>query len=226
MKKFTQFLAMAALIVLPFAMTSCDDDPWFDGPNHWGGDYPPGYNGGDGGNYGYDDDNTLYDMAATLCGKWSGTVESHEAGEVYSFNTDMVFYQNGSAGSSLKGGGTEYDYATNEAGEVESQILEFTWYIDQNTGNIYITYTGSGTQFCLDYSATQRGFYLSDQEFYGWALGVTYQEDYMVFNLNRSYTGAKSSNIGQTATTTTALFGSQADSVKPNTNLPQRLPKR
>lgn len=225
MKKCIQILALAALVALPFAMTSCDDDHWFNGPDHFGGYDDGGYPGGGG----YDDGggnsgNTLYDMAQVLCNTWTGTVQLHEDGQDYQFYANMEFYQNGTNTRSLSGSGIETDYATNESGETESQTLKFTWYIDQTTGDIYITYTESNTQYALDYSATQRGFYLSDTNFYGYMLGVTYPSDYMAFDFTNARNGAKRDAIGVTDTTST-LFGSQTSTPTLKSNLPQRLPK-
>lgn len=214
MKQFTYLLALAALTTLPFAMTSCDDDPWHESYDPWHEPYDPD-NG----------DNTLYDMAATLCGEWTGPMELHEDGATYNFTASMVFYQNGQNGSSLRGNGIETDYATLDNGDVDTQTLTFSWYIDQQTGDIYITYTNSGTRYALDYSATQRGFYLSSNEFYGYMLGVTEPSDYIAFDFTRAGNYAKASGFGRTATTP-PLFGTQSENVTIDTTQPQLLPKR
>lgn len=224
MKNFTHFLAMAAMVALPFATTSCDDH--WDGPHdnwHGGGGYPGGEGGGSG-----DSGNTLYDMANVLCGEWYGPVNLYEEQtdgtfQRYNFDADMVFYTN-STGSSLSGNGIETDYAQAEDGTTEQQQLRFTWRIDQNTGDIYITYTSSNSTFVLDYSATQRGFSLSDNEFYGYMIGYN-SNDYMVFDFTRASSRAKSSTIGSTATTST-VFGAGASVSDLNTSVPQQLPKR
>lgn len=218
MKKFTHFLAMAAMLALPFATTSCDD-PW-EGPRNWHeGGYPD--NGNNGGN-------TLYDMANVLCGEWYGPVNLYEEQTDgtflrYNFDADMVFYTN-NTGNSLSGSGLETDYAQDEDGTTHQQQLRFTWRIDESTGDIYITYTESKTSFVLDYSATQRGFSLSDNEFYGYMLGYN-NNDYMVFDFSRASSRAKASGIAST-TTANAVFGSGATPSELVTDVPQKLPQR
>lgn len=218
-------LALVAIAALPFSMTSCDD-PWHD---DWHDNWHD--NGGydDGGN-GDNNDNTLYDMANTLIGEWYGPMNLYEEQNdgsyaLYSFDADMVFYTNSSS-STLSGSGIETDYATNsETGETESQQLRFTWSINESTGDISITYTNSKSTFVLDYSATQRGFYLDNSNFYGYMLGSN-NNDYIVFDFDRVTKKMKAASGTTTTTTAKNVFGSSATMDALVTNVPQKLPKR
>lgn len=229
MKQILHTLAVLAIVALPFSLSSCDHhDPWYDGggDNWHDGGYTPGGGGDDG-------DNTAYEMAQTLMGSWSGDVNLYEeqtngSYQRYNFFANMIFYQNGgTSSSSLSGAGQETDYAYNEDGTLnydDTNRYQFTWSINQNTGDITITYTGSGTQYILDYDAKERGFQLSNSAFSGYMTGVGHN-DWMMFNFSRNITNKAKSASSKTTATSTKTFGT-LDTVptleKTKTALPQR----
>lgn len=121
----------------------------------------------------------LLTQAQFLTGEWEGDM-------VYEFDdastgkrvqqkyiANMKFYQYYSSGNALSGNGTEVDTADDGS----TQTLDFKWRIDK-TGDIYITYTRSGTTFRMDASSKDRGFFLGyDKDkrfdvFYGYALST------------------------------------------------------
>lgn len=218
MKKMKSLLMMAVIAATSFSLVSCDDDPWYDGPNNWRddpyywyGDYNHGgwgWNQGDwnNGSQGSQNDKLVLE-AQTLVGEWRGPVkysyieEDGKSRGEDDFYADMVFYQssnqNGTQGASnsLSGGGIEIDYKYDKDGNVtDSQTLPFSWYIDKQ-GNIYIKYTGKGSTFVLDAGASQHGFNLGSYEGYqndiftGWMIGVgSVEGDLINFNFERVVT--------------------------------------
>lgn len=202
MNKFTHTLAMVAVAALPFSMTSCDDDPWFhDGPHdEW--------------------DNDLIEMAQVLCGEWDGTMTYYEAlsdgsRQQYEFYANMEFYQYGNSSNSLSGNGVEVDETRDANGNVtDSQTLKFSWYIDEQTGNIYVRYENSGSTFVLDNGSTTYGFHVGPEKghrndtFYGYMIG-TNNDDVIYIDLERvnSSSYAKAAN-GKTVTPASSIFGS------------------
>lgn len=216
-------LVMMLAALAPMTFTSCDDDeywyddPWWysydDGSYYWNSNY---YDDDD---YGYEDEGaTALDEAEVLAGEWRGTMQYYTASDqsVAEFNTDMLFVQN--SANAIKGTGVEIDYANGE-----SQTLNFTWYIDEQTGDIYIRYTDTGSTFVLDINAKEKGFYLSEStgEFYGYMLG-TNNNDAAYIDLTRVTSNAKSS----TRATSVKNFG-QKQIMKPGFGTAvSRLPKR
>lgn len=221
MKKYVHILAVAAMAALPFALTSCDDDPYWDGPrDDWG--WVDGYdNWGWDNNYNdqYDSDNNeLVQMAQTLCGEWDGTMTYSEvlsdgSRQTSEFRANMEFYQYGTSGNSLSGNGTEVDYVLDANNNVsDSQTLKFSWYIDEQTGNIYIRYRNSGTTFVLDSGSTMYGFHLGAEQgydvdtFFGYMIG-TNTDDVIYIDLKRQNTTSYAKASGKTLTPATSLFG-------------------
>lgn len=240
MKKLTHMMAVAAMAALPFALTSCDDAPWYDGPHDdWG--WVDNYDGwGWNGNYDnqYDSNNNqLVKMAQTLCGEWDGTMQYSEvlsdgSRQTSEFRADMEFYQYGSTGNSLSGQGTEVDYVCDANGNVtDSQTLKFSWYIDEQTGNIYIRYKNSGTTFVLDQGSRTYSFHLGPEQgyqndtFYGYMIG-TNTDDVIYIDLERVNTTSYAKAVGKTMTPTGSTFGTvqTRQSIIPAGQ--QKLPKR
>lgn len=200
MKKFNLMVVAAFIMAAPALFTSCDDDPWDDwryGDQWWAG-YDDGgwrwnnnywnnggyYNGGDDQGQG----NTVLDEAEVLNGEWDGAMAytSGSDGSVSKFNANMTFVRNN--GNAIKGTGTEVDYTLNRNNQVDqTQTLKFNWYIDENTGDIYIHYlTENGLTFVMDLSASQHGFYLDESSgsFYGYMIG-TNNRDMIYIDLKR-----------------------------------------
>lgn len=210
MKKITQLMAMAAIVAMPFALTSCDDDDyWYDDP--WWYTYDnDGWRWDD--NYYHGDDNTsqgttLVDEAQVLNGEWEGQMIYQNAtdGTTDQFYANMTFVQNST--TAIRGTGTEYDYYLNSDGSVaNSQRLKFTWYIDNN-GDIYVKYE-SGFTFVMDQSASAHGFYLDEQAgvFRGYMIG-TNSNDLIQFDFTRQTSNAKSSAATRSVSPATTVFG-------------------
>lgn len=187
MKKLLHILALAAMVALPFAMVSCEDDPWHDpyGPDE------PGWDGG-----GSEEDDA-YTLANLLVGKWNGAMTFYEEQtdgslQPYSFNTNMVFYTN-STQQSLSGSGYEVDY--NDT--VTADPLYFTWRIDASTLNIYITFTNadkSQSTYVVDFGNSQHSSYIDENNFNGYMLAQN-SSSYIVFDFKyvNSQSGAKRS---------------------------------
>lgn len=184
MKKFTLFAIAALLLAAPTVFTSCDDpwydyyddpyydywwDPYDDGGWGWNNDY---YDDGD------DNDNwgdQLSEEAEALQGEWDGIMKytNGDNGEVNQFNASMTFVRNSS--TAIKGTGTEIDYTLDNKNNItDEQRLNFNWYLDDETGDIHIKYLGDNKlEFVMDASAKERGFSLTDgQYFEGYMLGT------------------------------------------------------
>ena len=222
MKKIFTLVATALLVAAPALFTSCDDDPWYDdGP--WYGDNTPWWYGYDDGRYGWNDnyyDNdgnssqegtSVYDEAEILQGEWDGkmTYTNGDTGEKSSFYANMTFVRNNS--NAIKGTGTEVDYVLKDDGTPDydnTKTLKFNWYIDEQTGNIYIKYiTQNQSTFVMDASATQHAFKIIENEsFYGYMLG-TNNNDMIYIDLNRVQNNS-AKKLTRATTTTPKFIGS------------------
>lgn len=223
MKKIFTLVATALLVAAPALFTSCDDDPWYDdGP--WYGDNTPWWYGYDDGGYGWNDnyyDNdgnssqegtTVYDEAEILQGEWDGkmTYTNGDTGEKSSFYANMTFVRNNS--NAIKGTGIEIDYTLDSNGKIDQQNdpLMFNWYIDEQTGNIYIKYTNTQNQstYVMDKSATQHGFWLDEKTgtFGGYMLG-TNNNDMIYIDLKRMQ-NREAKSLTRATTSTPRFFGS------------------
>lgn len=239
MKKLLHILALAAVVAMPFSMTSCEDHPW-DEYDKWG--WVDNYDSwGWDNNYDdqYDSNNsTLVQMVQTLCGGWTGTMTYSEVldngtRENSQFYTDMEFYQYGTSANSLSGHGVEYDYTLDDNGNIkEDQTLRFTWYLDERTSDIYIKYTNSGMIFVLDAGSSQYGFHLGYEQgytndtFYGYMIG-TNSDDVAYIDLERiNTTGNMKAANGKTVTKSKATFGPAATRTSIINGGQQRLLKR
>ena len=149
MKRIYYFLTLLTLAAVPMTFASCDDDD----PGYWYDDWYDDWRDDN------DDYNTPMDiaMAQTLNGSWTGTVVNEFTGDngqrqQTQCYADFSFVQY--TANSTKGNGYETDYVPlyddngnpvyeNGQQQYEQQTLPFTWYVDQNSYNIYIEYTNS-----------------------------------------------------------------------------------
>lgn len=187
MKNLKNIFAALLFATLPIAFTSCDTDPWDDGP-YW--DYDNYYEGwyddydwyGDPFEHGNDE---LNQMAQTLRGHWTGQIRyyyTNDYGQREHVDMDVDFEFDQYDRNSINGRGREIDYVGNE-----SQELKFSWYIDPRTANINIKYDGSGKTYLLDAHASSHdsGFYLDDDEFSGVMEGIN-NDEMLIFDCSRT----------------------------------------
>ena len=180
--------------MLPLLFTSCEvDHYYYDDP--WYYDYHNDrYNWRDrgsssGGSKGSSLEEDLKAEAQYLRGHWSGLMkysytEDNGSRGIAEFNADMEFDLYPESENTLRGRGREIDTAGNE-----SQELTYSWYIDENNGNIYIRYDDTGKTFVLDIQSKDRGFYLDKSKFNGYMIG-TNSDDVIQFDFQR-YTYSK-----------------------------------
>lgn len=185
---FSQLLVILALLAFPFVLTSCDDDaPWHyaDDPWYWGG------SGGD------DNGNTADQMVSLLSGRWQGnmmytyTSENARPGQANrvteKYAVDMTFYRSEDERERYAGQGVEVD--RNEQGD--TQVLNFTWWIDTQNGDIYLKYSDSNSIFRMDATSTNRGYHLGWEisrnayTFYGYLIGQS-NDDEIYIDLERA----------------------------------------
>lgn len=219
MKKFTQLLSLLALMTaLTFGITSCEPEhDWHGGDNwHYGGGGNGGYNPGDGGDGGDNGQSsmTAADLATLICGEWYGPMTFYKEmtdGSLvpYSFNADMVFYTNGSQNAT---GGSGIEVDTDSEGA--QQTTKFTWYVDSETLNLYVTFVydeNDKSTYVLDFYATQHGGYIDRDkgEFYGYLIAQD-SNNYLVFDfdyVNSNSYVRSAAGTSHTATTTMKTFG-------------------
>ena len=194
MKKIYILLASAFGMMLPLLFTSCEvDHYYYDDP--WYYDYHNDrYNWRDrgsssGGSKGSSLEEDLKAEAQYLRGHWSGLMkysytEDNGSRGIAEFNADMEFDLYPESENTLRGRGREIDTAGNE-----SQELTYSWYIDENNGNIYIRYDDTGKTFVLDIQSKDRGFHLDKSNFNGYMIG-TNSDDVIQFDFQR-YTYSK-----------------------------------
>lgn len=243
MKKIFTLIATAMLVASPAFFTSCDDDPW-DDDYYWYGDQTPWWFGYDNSGWGWNDDtynnggyngggytdnqgNTVLDEAEVLNGEWDGTMTYTygDNGQKSQFYANMTFVQNNS--NAIKGTGTEVDYTLDTNGNIsDTQTLKFNWYIDENTGDIYIHYlTGNGLTFVMDLSASQHGFYLDEANgtFRGYMIG-TNNNDLIYIDLKRQ-TNNEAKSATRAASVSNRVIGS-GNSITPLTGGTMQLNTR
>lgn len=232
MKKVMTYLAAAMLLALPVTLTSCDDpyyEYWYGDDEPWWFDYYGNSYGWNNNYWGSNNDDyalTTLDEAQVLAGEWDGTINytNGDDGSVSSFNATMTFVQNNV--NAIKGTGTEYDYVLDSNNNiVDDQTLKFNWYIDDNTGDIYIKYA-SGSTFVLDISAREHGFYLDENKglFNGYMIG-TNNRDLIEFDFVRVVNNnAKGAAV--TRATTVKTFGQDVVRKQANTTAIKRIVKR
>lgn len=206
MKKIGTYMVMLAVAAMPLAFTSCDDDDW----NWWDDWDDPYYDNGYGWNNNYNDpydsqqDDALA-LAQTLNGQWVGSMEYVTASDntVSDFQIKWTFAQYST--NSLSGNGTEID--TDNQGN--TQTLEFSWYVDQQTEDIYIKYA-SGKIYVMDISSKNNGFYLDGNNgtFEGYAYGTNTNDAFYFKTIRNNSSYAKSYGTTSSATTSMAkTFG-------------------
>lgn len=170
MKRIYTYLTLLMLALAPAALTSCDDDPWYDDPyGDWYDDYDWYDRPFDHGS------SQLVDMAQMLNGTWSGEARnvSYENGVKYETQIGVEFTFAQYTRNSNNGTGYETDYAQRYDADgnpvkdrdgnavYDTQTLRFKWYIDPRTYSIYMEYD-SGYRYLLDYrgNTADSGFQL------------------------------------------------------------------
>ena len=229
MKRIYYFLTLAVMVLAPLAMTSCDDpyydDWWYDDPDEW---YDRPYDKGS-------DD--LIDMAQMLNGTWTGELTNEYTGDdgnryQAKMYVDFSFIQY--TANSNNGNGFETDYApkTDKYGKqlyddngnplYDSQTLQFKWYIDPRTYNIYMEYA-SGMRYVLDARGNSQtsGFSLSINDFSGVMEGVN-NDEYVFFDCER-VTKALAPSKNNSTTTSTRSFGSAKEQKRVKSEAPLKL---
>ena len=98
------------------------------------------------------------------------------------FDAQMEFDQYDA--TSLSGRGVEVDVSG-----TQSQELKFSWYIDNNTGDIYVAYDASKKQYVITFGNSNIQSYLDTKSFHGTMKGVN-NDEYIDFDFGR-YTYAK-----------------------------------
>ena len=203
MKKIFQLLTVLAIAAVSLSVTSCRDDWYGHRYRYWEYRHP-----GHTWNNVYNEvviieDNTsdAAELANALLGEWGGTViyqytddnnqtAQTEFGAIFTFNR----YSGG--GTSLNGTGTEHDFD----GQGNEQTLQFDWYVDQETSDIYIRYRETGKTFMMDIDAKVYGFLLDTGAgtFQGYAIG-TNTTDMLYFDLKRQYNQKAKAEMGKAA---------------------------
>lgn len=173
-----KIIMLLAIAATPMLFTSCDsgDDNWYD----------DNYNNQNTYNNTSSDNNTLNVLANTLRGHWDGKMvyEYTENGtrKQATFDAQMEFDQYDA--TSLSGRGVEVDVSGSQ-----SQELKFSWYIDNKTGDIYVTYDTSKSQYVITFGSSNIQSYLDSKSFHGTMKGVN-NDEYIDFDFSR-YTYAK-----------------------------------
>ena len=154
MKKIYTYLTLLLLAMSPAMFTSCDTDDWYE-------------NEDDRYNKPYDEGCCqLVSMAQTLNGMWSGKAKNvvYENNNAYETQIYVDFTFTQYSKKSNNGNGYEPDYvqAYDENGSplfnpdgspaYKTQTMQFKWYIDPRTYNIYMEYVDSGARYLLDYN--------------------------------------------------------------------------
>lgn len=220
-RKLSQLLALMALLAVPFALTSCDDDDWYY-DDYWNGYYPDNDNNG----------SEADQMVAVLSGRWQGDMvytytytddnakpgEKKRVSEKYA--VEMTFYRSEDAKDRYAGQGVEVD--RNEQGD--TQALNFTWWIDTRNGDIYVKYTDSNTIFRMDAASTDYGYHLGWETsrnaytFFGYLVGQS-NDDEIYIDLERVEIPRKAKAATETTPLGTQSFGSSVDRWTPTWTL-------
>ena len=167
---------LLAVVATTMMYASCDS-----GHDNW---YDDNYSNQNTNNS--DNDNTLNILANTLRGHWEGKMlyEYTENGirKQATFDAQMEFDQYDA--TSISGRGVEVDVSGSQ-----SQEVKFSWYIDNNTGDIYVTYDTSKSQYVITFGNSNIQSYLDSKAFHGTMKGVN-NDEYIDFDFSR-YTYAK-----------------------------------
>ncbi len=170
-----KIIMLLVIVATTMIFASCDsgDDNWYNNNNQ-------------NSNNTSISDNTLNVLANTLRGHWEGKMlyEYTENGtrKQATFDAQMEFDQYDA--TSLSGRGVEVDVSG-----TQSQELKFSWYIDNNTGDIYVTYDASKKQYVITFGNSNIQSYLDTKSFHGTMKGVN-NDEYIDFDFSR-YTYAK-----------------------------------
>jgi len=188
MKSIKEILVAAAMMVIPFSLTSCEEEIhhyWYDDPiGH-------GYNGNwrqlmDGNT---NSDDTKLNMAAMLSQKWRGELHAYykDNGVEYvdTFEIDLDYRQVSSEAAA--GTCTEYSWPViNKVvmDDTQRSINTYVWYIDDNY-DINITYS-NGDRCKIDYDDLHLGDYKDGEGtvFDGIMEAIDYENEYYVFWTN------------------------------------------
>lgn len=244
MKKIYTYLTLLLLAMSPAMFTSCDtDDYWYDDYDDWYENENDRYNKP------YDEGCCqLVSMAQTLNGIWSGKAKNvvYENNNAYEtlIDVDFTFTQYSKKSNNGVGYETDYIQAYDENGSpllnpdgspaYNTQTMQFKWYIDPRTYNIYMEYVKSGDilkpRYLLDFngSSADSGFQLGWSDEYnkdifdGVMEGINVNER-VYFSCDRV---TRTRAAGDTANPGKLLFG-KGKGVKLNTEgLKWELPKR
>ena len=165
MKRMNTWLAMLAVAMMPFLLTSCDPDDGWDYYDYYGGWYDN-----------YDWYHSPFDygtaqmiqMAQYVNGEWGGTITVSDRDGVYTYGSDFGFYQYNR--NSLNGSGVEYRYRLRSDGSYGDDTMtdqyNFTWYIDPRTRNRYLRYDG-GECFVIYYADLDLSASIFDASMHG-----------------------------------------------------------
>lgn len=240
MKKIYTYLTLLLLAMSPAMFTSCDtDDYWYDDYDDWYENEDDRYNKP------YDEGCCqLVSMAQTLNGMWSGKAKNvvYENNNAYETQiyVDFTFTQYSKKSNNGVGYETDYVQAYDENGSplfnpdgspaYKAQTMQFKWYIDPRTYNIYMEYVDSGTRYLLDYNGNtaDSGFQLGwsnkhQREIFDGVMEGINVDERVYFSCDRV---TRTRAAGDTANTGKLLFG-KGKSVKLNTEgLKWELPKR
>lgn len=232
MKKIYTYLTLLLLAMSPAMFTSCDTDDWYE-------------NEDDRYNKPYDEGCCqLVSMAQTLNGMWSGKAKNvvYENNNAYETQiyVDFTFTQYSKKSNNGNGYETDYVQAYDENGSplfnpdgspaYKTQTMQFKWYIDPRTYNIYMEYVDSGARYLLDYNGNtaDSGFQLGwsnkhQREIFDGVMEGINVDERVYFSCDR-VTSTRAA--GDTANPGKLLFG-KGKGVKLNTKgLKWELPKR
>lgn len=244
MKKIYTYLTLLLLAMSPAMLTSCDtDDYWYDDYDDWYENEDDRYNKP------YDEGCCqLVSMAQTLNGMWRGQAKNvvYKNNNAYEtlIDVDFTFTQYSKKSNNGVGYETDYIQAYDENGSpllnpdgspaYNTQTMQFKWYIDPRTYNIYMEYVKSGDilkpRYLLDFngSSADSGFQLGWSDEYkkeifdGVMEGINVNER-VYFSCDRV---TRTRAAGDTANPGKLLFG-KGKGVKLNTEgLKWELPKR
>lgn len=244
MKKIYTYLTLLLLAMSPAMFTSCDtDDYWYDDYDDWYENENDRYNKP------YDEGCCqLVSMAQTLNGMWRGQAKNvvYKNNNAYEtlIDVDFTFTQYSKKSNNGVGYETDYIQAYNENGSpllnpdgspaYNTQTMQFKWYIDPRTYNIYMEYVKSGDilkpRYLLDFngSSADSGFQLGWSDEYnkdifdGVMEGINVNER-VYFSCDRV---TRTRAAGDTANPGKLFFG-KGKGVKLNTEgLKWELPKR
>lgn len=240
MKKIYTYLTLLLLAMSPAMFTSCDtDDYWYDDYDDWYENEDDRYNKP------YDEGCCqLVSMAQTLNGMWRGQAKNvvYENNNAYETQiyVDFTFTQYSKKSNNGVGYETDYVQAYDENGSpllnpdgstaYKTQTMQFKWYIDPRTYNIYMEYVDSGARYLLDYNGNtaDSGFQLGwsnkhQREIFDGVMEGINVDERVYFSCDRV---TRTRAAGDTANPGKLLFG-KGKGVKLNTEgLKWELPKR